>query len=62
MSRPTLMKRIEIEYKSLMNQIKTDMSNCYHIATTADAWSIFKKYFIILHIICNLIILQYIHF
>jgi len=51
MSRPTLMKRIEIDYKSLMNQIKADMSNCFHIATTADAWSIFKKYFVIIFIL-----------
>jgi len=51
MSRPTLMKRIEIDYKSLMNQIKADMSNCFHIATTADARSIFKKYFIIVFIL-----------
>jgi len=51
MSTPTLIKRIETDYKSLMNQIKIDMSNCFHITTTADAWSIFKKYFIVIFIL-----------
>jgi len=31
MSRPTQMNEIGIDYKSLMNQIKADMSNCFHI-------------------------------
>jgi len=43
MSRPTLMKTIENDIQELSLKIKFEMSKCTHIATTADAWSIFKK-------------------
>ncbi|XP_050522884.1 uncharacterized protein LOC126895259 [Daktulosphaira vitifoliae] len=46
MSRPTLMQRITENCNLLKNQLKTQMSKLAYIATTADAWSIYKKSYI----------------
>jgi len=43
LSRPTLMKRIDSNTNSMLENLKKELSLVKHISTTADCWSIFKK-------------------
>lgn len=44
LSRPTLMKRIDSNTISMKKNLKKELSFLKHISTTADCWSIFKKF------------------
>jgi len=43
LSRPTLMKRIDLNVITMLTNLKKELSLVNHISTTADCWSIFKK-------------------
>lgn len=43
-SRPTLMKRFDSNVVDVLKNLKKEMSVVNHVTTTADCWSIFKRY------------------
>jgi len=43
LSRPTLMKRIDSNAASMLNNLKKELHLVKNISSTADCWSIFKK-------------------
>ena len=43
LSRPTLMKKIDLNIITMLTNLKKELSLVNHISTTADCWSIFKK-------------------
>lgn len=44
MCRLTLMKNIEKSFNILFEKLKCKLNSVEHLTTTADAWSIFKRY------------------
>lgn len=55
MSHATLMKRIEVDFLSLTDKLKSKLSTVVSVATTVDCWSIFNKLIIIYLIFVKLI-------
>lgn len=44
LSRKTLMKNIEVQHQHLLQNMKTIFSNVSYLTTTADCWTIFKRF------------------
>ncbi|VVC24756.1 Hypothetical protein CINCED_3A017677 [Cinara cedri] len=50
MSHATLMKRIEVDFLSLTDKLKSKLSTFVSVATTVDCWSIYKKSYIAINV------------